>query len=1046
MKMIKLLVPFAFVSSALMSGGQTAEADFYAEELSEIVRLDAAADALWESAVTPAEVAALQARVRAAALKSIGEFPERTPLDVRKTGEEKFDGYRVEKLVFASRPNFHVTAHLYLPDSPKFSAPYPAILMPCGHGAAGKSLRTHARSAVVAAKAGFAALLCDPIDQGERLQADGELKTGVYGHRKAGLRAHLLGESLAQYRIWDGIRAIDLLVSRDDIDPKRIGCAGFSGGGTLTAYLNVFEQRIRAAAPSAFITSIPELAKGAGPQDSEQIIFGQLEFGLNHLGLLMARAPSPLLLGFSHDDFFPFAGSKATLSKATAWYAKRGYADRLDHLECPGRHGWYESERAGFVKWMSRWLNGDASVLPLDNTALNRLNAKPLAELDCGLADTNKPCVFVCGGSVRSLPGEKTIYELLADKAASFAHSCPPPAKEVVRKIVGIREDAPLANRRSTVRTVFSAGKDGVVTMDVANAIDYDRGVKKFWYKQKGPAEELAAMMMWRGENLIARQTEDILRAARAYRAENGEKPLVLKAERLTAIAAAHAFYLHQECFSTIELTDPPPSWKRILTDPNLEVNAVDVVHGAYPHYDWVELIGRGDYASHRPAPEKRCFRSAAVDAKIAEIVPKLKNRKLAWMFENCYPNTLDTTVHYRTDAAGDDETFVYTGDIHAMWLRDSAAQVWPYLSLVKQDEALRRMIRGVVRKQLELVRYDRYANAFNDVPASEATVIDHERDHVKLQKCVFERKYELDSLCYPIRLAYAYWKASDDATIFDASYAKTLRIIVDTMKEQQRKAGYKTPYYFARESICNDAIANYGWGRQTKPVGLIVSAFRPSDDATMLPFLVPSNLMAVDVLGKASEIANVVLKDEALAAECSALAAEVKSALERHAALVNPATNRRQWAFEVDGFGSAIFMDDANVPSLIAIPYFTDIPKDDPIYRATREFVWSENNPYFHKGKALTGIGGPHCGADTIWPMSLILRALTSDNDDEIRESIEMIVHSDADTGFIHESVNRDNAKRFSRKWFAWANTLFGELIVRLYDAGRLDLLNSVK
>ena len=175
MKMIKLLVPFAFASSALMSGGQTAEADFYAEELSEIVRLDAAADALWESAVTPAEVAALQARVRAAALKSIGEFPERTPLDVRKTGEEKFDGYRVEKLVFASRPNFHVTAHLYLPDSPKFSAPYPAILMPCGHGAAGKSLRTHARSAVVAAKAGFAALLCDPIDQGERLQADGEL-------------------------------------------------------------------------------------------------------------------------------------------------------------------------------------------------------------------------------------------------------------------------------------------------------------------------------------------------------------------------------------------------------------------------------------------------------------------------------------------------------------------------------------------------------------------------------------------------------------------------------------------------------------------------------------------------------------------------------------------------------------------------------------------------------------------------------------------------------------------------------------------------------
>lgn len=1046
MKTNELLFPLAAAFMALMSGCRTSAPSAYQAELAEIVRLDAAADALWERAVTPEEVDRLQARVLEAAIRSIGEFPERTPLDVRKTGEEKFDGYRVEKLVFASRPNFHVTAHLYLPDSPKFSAPYPAILMPCGHGAAGKSLRTHARSAVVAAKAGFAALLCDPIDQGERLQAEGDLRTGVYGHRQAGLRAHLLGENLAQYRIWDGIRAIDLLVSRPDIDANRIGCAGFSGGGTLTAYLNIFDRRIRAAAPSAFITSIPELAKGPGPQDSEQIVFGQLRFGLNHLGLLTMRTPSPLLLGFSYDDFFPFAGSEATLNKATAWYAKRKNADRLDHLECPGRHGWYESERQGFVRWMNRWLNADESALPLDQASLNELNAKPLAELDCGLADTNNPSVFVCGGSVRSIPGEKTIYDLLADKAASFARGARPPDREQVRKLVGIDEAAPPTDRPSTIGAVFSVSKDGSVTMAVANAIAYDRGVKKFWYKQQGPAEELAAMMMWRGENLIARQTEDILRAARSRRVEHGEKPFVLKADRLTAIAAAHAFYLHPECFSRIELADPPPSWKRIFADPGLTVHAVDVIHGAYRHYDWIDLAGLKDYESQRPSPEKRCFRSAAVDAKIAEIVPKLKNRKLAWMFENCYPNTLDTTVHYRRTDSGDDETFVYTGDIHAMWLRDSAAQVWPYLSLVKKDEALRRMIRGVVRKQLELVRYDRYANAFNDVPASEATIIDHERDRVKLQKCVFERKYELDSLCYPIRLAYAYWKASGDATVFDGDYAKTLRIIVDTMKEQQRRNGYKTPYYFARASVCNDAIANYGWGRQTKPVGLIVSAFRPSDDATMLPFLVPSNLMAVDVLGKASEIARVVSKDDAFAAECSALAAEVQAALERHAALVNPETGRRQWAFEVDGFGSAIFMDDANVPSLIAIPYFTDIPNTDPVYRATREFVWSEHNPYFYRGAALTGIGGPHCGANTVWPMSLILRALTSDNDDEIRESLEMIIRSDADTGFIHESVNRDDAQRYSRKWFAWANTLFGELIVKLYDSGRLDLLNSVK
>lgn len=451
-------------------------------------------------------------------------------------------------------------------------------------------------------------------------------------------------------------------------------------------------------------------------------------------------------------------------------------------------------------------------------------------------------------------------------------------------------------------------------------------------------------------------------------------------------------------------------------------------------------------YTSLRPPPEKRCFRSAAVDAKIAEIVPKLTNRKLAWMFENCYPNTLDTTVHYRTTPAGEDETFVYTGDIHAMWLRDSAAQVWPYLSLVTKDEPLRRMIRGVVRKQLELVRLDRYANAFNDVPPAEATVIDREQDDVPLQKGVFERKYELDSLCYPIRLAYGYWKASSDATIFDADYRKTLRIIVDTMKEQQRRNGFKTPYYFVRLAPNNNSIENRGWGRRTRPVGLIVSAFRPSDDATILPFLVPSNLMAVDVLAKAAEIARVVSKDEPFAAECVSLAAEVKNALERHAAIVNPETGRRQWAFEVDGFGSATFMDDANVPSLIAIPYFTDIPPTDPIYRATREFVWSEMNPYFHVGSVLTGIGGPHCAPDSVWPMSLVLRALTSENDEEIRQSLEMIVRSDAEKGFIHESVSKDDASDYTRDWFAWANTLFGELVVKLYDAGRLDLLNSVK
>ena len=439
-----------------------------------------------------------------------------------------------------------------------------------------------------------------------------------------------------------------------------------------------------------------------------------------------------------------------------------------------------------------------------------------------------------------------------------------------------------------------------------------------------------------------------------------------------------------------------------------------------------------------RPKPEDRCFRSAAVDAKVEEVAAKLRARgeaKLALMFENCYPNTLDTTVHYRVNAAGEDETFVYTGDIHAMWLRDSAAQVWPYLAFVKEDEPLRKMIRGVVLKQFELIRLDPYANAFNDLPADEAAQPGKMMDGVQVKKGVFERKYELDSLCYPIRLAHGYWKSSGDASVFDGRWVDTLRLILDVMREQQRKRDWKTSYFYARSSVCNNAIENYGWGRQVKPVGLIASSFRPSDDATTYPFLVPSNLMAVDVLGKAAEILRAVNRNAALAGECEALKAEVDAALRKHAVREHP-TAGRIWAFEVDGYGSVGFMDDANVPSLIAIPYFTEIPKDDPLYRATRAFVWSEENPWFFRGMAGEGIGGPHCGHGSIWPMSIILKGLTADDPGEVDECLDLLQRMDADTGLMHESFDKDDAKKFTRAWFAWANTLFGELVLRRLES----------
>lgn len=442
-----------------------------------------------------------------------------------------------------------------------------------------------------------------------------------------------------------------------------------------------------------------------------------------------------------------------------------------------------------------------------------------------------------------------------------------------------------------------------------------------------------------------------------------------------------------------------------------------------------------------RPEPAARAFRSASVDAKVEAVASALRAKgrdKLALMFENCFPNTLDTTVRYRRTADGDDDTFVITGDIPAMWLRDSAAQVWPYLPVMKDDEPLRRMIRGVIRRQFACILLDPYANAFNDLPPEEAAEPGEMKDGVRVKRGVFERKYELDSLCYPVRLAYGYWTACGDASVFDGRWLAAVRAILGVMREQQHKRSWDSSYFFARKAVSNNAIENRGRGRQVKPVGLIASSFRPSDDATQLPFLVPSNLMAVDILRKAARILEEVNHDSALASECRALADEVDAALAKHAVREHP-TAGRVWAFEVDGYGSALFMDDANVPSLVAVPYFTDVPADDPVYRATRAYVWSEQNPWFFRGRAGEGIGGPHCGYGSIWPMSVILKGLTTDDPAEALACLDQLVRTDARTAFIHESHDLDDAESYTRPWFAWANTLFGELVLRAFDRGWL-------
>ncbi|RAV99221.1 glycoside hydrolase family 125 protein [Pseudochryseolinea flava] len=439
-----------------------------------------------------------------------------------------------------------------------------------------------------------------------------------------------------------------------------------------------------------------------------------------------------------------------------------------------------------------------------------------------------------------------------------------------------------------------------------------------------------------------------------------------------------------------------------------------------------IQAFGFGDnYVSQRPAVGSRNFSSPAVEKAIVEFKSKVKDQELGWLFENCFPNTLDTTVFVKAKGAKPD-TYVITGDIDAMWLRDSTAQMWPYLPMMKSDAGLQNLIAGMINRQTKCILKDPYANAFYDDESKQG---EWKNDVTDMKPGIHERKWEIDSLCYPIRLAYHYWKETNDRTPFDGEWKKAIETTLRVFKEQQRKDG-QGPYTFQRNTAwATDGVPLGGYGYPVKPVGLICSMFRPSDDATIYPFLIPANFFAVVSLKQASEMVKAISNDSSLSTSLAALAQEVEAALKAHAIIDHP-TYGKVYAYEVNGFGSFNLMDDANVPSLLALPYLSAVKVDDPIYQNTRKYLLSENNPFFFKGKAGEGIGGPHVGIDMIWPLSIIIRGLTSTNEQEIKQCVQMLKRTHGGTGFMHEAFHKDDDKKYTRKWFAWANTIFGEFL----------------
>lgn len=401
---------------------------------------------------------------------------------------------------------------------------------------------------------------------------------------------------------------------------------------------------------------------------------------------------------------------------------------------------------------------------------------------------------------------------------------------------------------------------------------------------------------------------------------------------------------------------------------------------------------------------------------------------KLASLVKQCFLNTIETTVTQLDDGS----FFVITGDIPAMWLRDSAAQVKPYIQYAAEDETLRKILRSIIEKHAFYVTLDPYSNAFN---AADSGVIFGYKDHTDFENgYIWERKYEVDSLCASLYLAHDYYMATKDRAIFTDSLHEMIRVIVKTFTEQQDHA--KTSYFFSREDCPeSDTLTNDGHGAPVNPeTGMTWSGFRPSDDACKYGYLIPSNMMAVVALSYAAELADAGWQDMELASRCHALAAQINAGIEKYGIVDHPKYGKI-YAYETDGFGNYNLMDDANSPSLLSLPYLGYCEANDPIYQNTRRFILSGDNPYYYEGTAAKGIGSPHTPKNYIWHISLCMQALTSTDEEEVRYCMDTIANTHAGTNFMHEGFDVNDPSKFTREWFAWANTLFAQTVDTLVN-----------
>jgi len=550
--------------------------------LDEVRDADVAADEAVAAIRTPDDLKAKQAAWHAWWLDALGEMPERTPLNARVTGTVACDGFRLENIVFESQPGVFVTAHLALPKGA--TVPCPVVLMPLGHSNDGILNPRYAAHLAMTARAGFAAFAWDPISQGERRQACGKkcdyTDNCSTEHTRLGARAWLVGWNFARFRIWDAVRAVDYVESRSDLDCSKLGIMGTSGGGTMSAFLQAFDTRIKVAFPNCYVSSLREVVGARGCHDAEQFFWNMLPSGFNHAAILAMGQPRvALATGSRWTDYFPHAGAVSTFAVFTNMTARLGFAGPYWHFNCDGPHGLPPSTRAAQVDWMRYCILGADAPRPLD----------VYRALDSDGTDKNDPAgraplpfpvesqFCTPTHQVRDLPGFRSVYDIIADEALRLAKARKLHTREELQKVV---------RRRAKIRPLTELGE--------TDETNFDHPFK-WWYlegREGKLAENHAAILAMMGRSRVGVKAEAMLRDAAKRVVANGGRPVVLEAKGADCIAAAHAYAAEPQLFSEVRFADAPPSWTEMATNPDPRLDSFAVaVWGALREYDWAELV-----------------------------------------------------------------------------------------------------------------------------------------------------------------------------------------------------------------------------------------------------------------------------------------------------------------------------------------------------------------------------------------------------------------------------------------------------------------------